>query len=459
MDGTNTMSGERSGLQRRFRHEVPHSKYVNCRNHKLALVFVHLLPNFKPLQNVDSVLLSSWKMMKYSTVKNAVFGEAQETFGKKRRKLLKAAATRWLSHDKASKRLVSRYSCLIDALDAILEKGANQEVKGLRDELLNPKTALFLLLLTDVLSFINRFSLFLQKKNLIFADIASKFNVLKNSISELMINDGSYFKEYSKSFLRISGERMELARRLRGHNLIEVTECNVIEEKINNFNRTVKVPFLEEVLKELYLAFSLDDPVFLAFDAFNVSSDFDLETREQFVKVLSEFYGVRKSSTFNGETNTSEPIIDKLGLSKDEIRLFFPDFNAEVRREQHKRNEQIRKLIENKKLQPNEVAQYKEDHPINPSVVYKSLIKERSQYPELMTLFKFSLLITPSTANVERGFSVLGLLATKQRNSLSPSTLDKLMRIVLLGPEKFDDNTWETLVDRYRDMSDRRIDL
>ena len=76
MDRTNTMSGERSGLQRRFRHEVPHAKYINCRNHKLALVLMHLLPNFNALQNVDSVLLCSWKMMKYSTVRNAVFGEA-----------------------------------------------------------------------------------------------------------------------------------------------------------------------------------------------------------------------------------------------------------------------------------------------------------------------------------------------------------------------------------------------
>ena len=63
--------------------------------------------------------------MKYSTMKNAVFGEAQETFGKKKCKLLRAAATRWLSHGEASKRLVSQYSCLIDVLDAILEKGAD----------------------------------------------------------------------------------------------------------------------------------------------------------------------------------------------------------------------------------------------------------------------------------------------------------------------------------------------
>ena len=127
--------------------------------------------------------------MKYSTMKNAVFGEAQETFWKKKCKLLKATATRWLSHGEAFKRVVLRYSCLIDALDAILKKGAVQEVKRSRDELLNPDAALFLLLLTDVLSFINRFSLFLQRKNLIFADITNKFNALKFSISKLVIYD------------------------------------------------------------------------------------------------------------------------------------------------------------------------------------------------------------------------------------------------------------------------------
>ena len=140
MDGTNTACGERSGLQRRFGHKAPHAIYVNCCNHKLAHVFVHLLSHFKVLQDVDSVLLSCWKMMKYSIVKNAVFGEAQEALGKNRRKLLKVAAARWLSLGEASTRLIIQFSCLIDALDAILEKGADQKVKGVHDELLQPDT-------------------------------------------------------------------------------------------------------------------------------------------------------------------------------------------------------------------------------------------------------------------------------------------------------------------------------
>ena len=67
--------------------------------------------------------------------------------------------------------------------------------------------------------------------------------------------------------------------------------------------------------------------------------------------------------------------------------------------------------------------------------------------------------MTLSTTNIERGFSVIGLLATKQRNCLTSSTLNKFMRIVLLGLEKFDDRTWKTLVDKYRGTSDCRINL
>ena len=155
------------------RRKVPHAKYVNFRNDRLVIVFAHLLPHFKALQDVDSVLLSlcylpfcncpCWKMMKYSTVNNVAFVEAPETLGKKRRKLLKEAATRWFSHGEAFKRLIARFSCLIDALDVILEKGADQEVKGVLDELLQPDTILLLLLLADVLAHLNRFLLFYQR--------------------------------------------------------------------------------------------------------------------------------------------------------------------------------------------------------------------------------------------------------------------------------------------------------
>ena len=68
------------------------------------------------------------------------------------------------------------------------------------------------------------------------------------------------------------------------------------------------------------------------------------------------------------------------------------------------------------------------------------------------------MLIPPSTANFELGFSVLALLSTKQRNRLKPENLDKLIRlIILIGPDWFDDATWELLIDKYNTMGERRI--
>ena len=47
----------------------------------------------------------------------------------------------------------------------------------------------------------------------------------------------------------------------------------------------------------------------------------------------------------------------------------------------------------------------------------------------------------------------------KQCNYLSVRTLDYLKRLVLLGEEEYDDETWEVIVDRYRDSAEFRIHL
>ena len=56
LDGTNSMSSERCGLQRLIRHSSPHSQYINCKNHRLALFCT-----FPHLMTLDAMLLSVWK--------------------------------------------------------------------------------------------------------------------------------------------------------------------------------------------------------------------------------------------------------------------------------------------------------------------------------------------------------------------------------------------------------------
>ena len=45
----------------------------------------------------------------------------------------------------------------------------------------------------------------------------------------------------------------------------------------------------------------------------------------------------------------------------------------------------------------------------------------------------------------------------KQRNQLKPENFDKLMRLMLTGPDWFNDAMWELLIDKCNAMWERRI--
>ena len=101
LDGTNSMSGNNSGLQRRIRFYSPFNMYINCRNHRLALCLLHLMKDAdfaELLIDYDSLLLGIWKMFHFSPKKGAVLENVQSIYGKRPLKILKAAVTRWLTH-------------------------------------------------------------------------------------------------------------------------------------------------------------------------------------------------------------------------------------------------------------------------------------------------------------------------------------------------------------------------
>ena len=70
-------------------------------------------------------------------------------------------------------------------------------------------------------------------------------------------------------------------------------------------------------------------------------------------------------------------------------------------------------------------------------------------HPNIMSLLELCVIIPSSTAEVERGFSVMKLLCTRLRASMLPSTLDILMQICLCR----DSLTFEKVVDIYRNSA------
>ena len=181
--------------------------YMNCRNHRLALVLVHMMKCFPFIANVDSVLEGLWKLFHYSPQKNEVLKEA---------KIVEVSTTRWLTHGEGCIRLLERFSQVLDALDSIIASkncptsiGLRKLLRllerfsqvldaldsiiaskncptsiGLRILLLKPNTLKGLLVLADVLKILNFLSRLLQEKNLPFTKVSAKVSRVKERIHD-----------------------------------------------------------------------------------------------------------------------------------------------------------------------------------------------------------------------------------------------------------------------------------
>lgn len=167
------MSGDISGVQRRVRHLAPHSIYSNCRNHRLAQIFVHLLKKYSILQDVDSMLISLWKLFHYSPVKQHVFKDIRlNVYCQSILKTLKFQLQDGFCTE-LHVRVISRNQQL-EAIDALFNNKREPELKGLRETLLNGDVLLCILFLSDFLKIINKLSLWLQRSTVFFLPFQPK---------------------------------------------------------------------------------------------------------------------------------------------------------------------------------------------------------------------------------------------------------------------------------------------
>ena len=88
------MSGEHNGVRSLFERSTNHFTYIHCRNHRLALCFAHLIPQFEDFKKFDGLLLNLYLLLKNSSVKQAIFDEVQKAYELTSLKLIKAAVTR-----------------------------------------------------------------------------------------------------------------------------------------------------------------------------------------------------------------------------------------------------------------------------------------------------------------------------------------------------------------------------
>ena len=313
------MSGKIGGLQRRIRHYSPFNVYINCRNHRLALCLPYIMkhPDYSELlMDYDAVLLGLWKMFHYSPKKGALLESVQMIYGKKPLKILKAAVTRWLTHGRASQRILDCFQELLETLDQICLDTNESEVRGFRTRLIQHKIIFCICLLTDILAILTILSLVLQKQGILFVDIKHSVGVTLQHLRQLAKADNpeefssllspkkSYYARY-QDYLDILSDFNSTRKHLRLHGGREIN--------IENFHSNIATPFIEKLIQEIEEAFDITDfPVLDAFHVYhprNIQADILSTYGLDEAKLIYNHYGTNKIDNFNNERNESAPTL------------------------------------------------------------------------------------------------------------------------------------------------------
>lgn len=466
LDGTNTMSGDISGVQRRIRHLSPHSIYINCRNHRLALIFKHLLKKYDILQDVDSLLISLWKLFHYSPAKQQVFKDIQaEVYCVSILKTLKVSVTRWLSHGLACERVINRYQQLVETLDSLFVDKREPELKGLREQLLNEKVLLCILFLSDFLKIINKLSLWLQSSSILFCSVKDKVSNICKEIDDLtadLVNKGENFKK-AKELLTFATECTTKSMKRRSNKKLS------IDDTIQNFTENFVKNFMIDFKKEIQIAFMINNEALTAFDMFSMldlnykmpstnNENEDENQNQTCLATLLSFYGQKKTDEFKGHLKISPPIIDAVAAIK-ELDAFEKEMSVAKVNYTIDKGAEAKSLLRHNKKEEAKKCLEKKATPMDILDLIEKDTNNWNFFPNLLKLLTISVIIPSSTASVERLFSKMNIICSELRSKMKQETLDRHLRIVLNGPEKLTDAECEKIVDIFKSTGNRRIVL
>ena len=415
------------------------------------MCFKHLITQFPWLQTVDALLLGLWKAFHYSSLNRHIFTTLQQTYGLKALQLVKAAATRWLSHGAACRRCRERYVELVESLDQILSKNKNAEWIGYHSSLLEANTILQITFLEDVLSVTNALCLLLQSDKKDFGAISravdSTLRTLENIQNDLNSPNLKSFQQSGDIIDRIS--TIEMRRTVAG----STRKKSRIDTNISleEFHSSVIKPFVEALRTEIASAFDLSDlptlNAFLALDPSCIPNMCD-ENFASFgtseLKELHEFYGNDAVDEFQGKITRAEKLLTcplpslelEFGGYKNYVSNMKESKKTDLEKQLKSLEASLKQMSANKYVTKKAIRSVENQidevtKRINNPIIVEYLLRDNviaQAFPNVRRLLCIYLLIPHTEAVVERGFSKMGQIMTKKRCTLDEKSLDMLMR-------------------------------
>ena len=231
-DGTNTMSGKKSGVQIRIRYHAPSALFVHCRCHQLQLAAVHAANEHREVQKVFQTLLAIWKTFHYSPKKAENLVEIQAVLNAPELKIHKPRDTRWLARERCVCAVRRSLPALIRTFDDIYEETGDAEAYGLAKLLHTYKFTACLYMLCDVLHTVAKLQGSLQTKQLNLATVPVMTESTVSRLKEMKEYpmSSTWFKDHTAVFaeLRVSA---------------------VADVDQESFIRTVYRPYIQSVIE------------------------------------------------------------------------------------------------------------------------------------------------------------------------------------------------------------------
>ena len=319
-----------------------------------------------------------------------------------------------------------------------------------------------LLLLAEVLSPINIFSKYLQTSTLLYCDVGAKLDrllqclhLIKDSLKDHdSVDTPLKFFSKVKSFLEISSQQNDLGRNTRRRTL--ATELQPVEH-VQNF-LPIAYSFLDDLIDQLTEELTDTNAVLPAFNIFNPSNVNKLSShRNDQMEILLSHYGKDITDVLNNHYNSTQSLVSiQQHLEQENFLEEFNDTAADLLA--NVKSFACRKLNCGE-MNQEQMQLYITSNKPSSNDIYMQLVKTGAlvRFPNTMKLHSLSLLIPPSTSGVERAFSVMNLLVSPLRTTLNENNVDRLMRMCLDGPDKFNDKQLEQIVDNFMNSAPHRI--
>ena len=384
-DGASVMTGCRTGVAAHLKKHNPEMVFIHCGAHRLALASSQAALEVPYMKKYDSHLITLFYHFANSPVCEAALHLIQELMGEPTLRLKKAVHTKWLSHEATVTAIRRTLPSLMATIESEVAKKDDAVACGLLHAIKAYDFVATAYLLCDVLPHLTSLSLLFQKDvdlSVIQPQVAATISVLKS----LRTQPGPHLRQLNDTVATLSSN----------------FNLSVSEEKKKAFQENVREHYLDKLVQNLE----------------------DHFCHSGVIRALATIFSAEKAVRVDSANFSS--------YGEHELDVLSSQFAGTVEKE--------RLCQEWACFKHMLVSDFKELDVKKLMIVTAGDVSFSMLYPTISHLASIALVLPVSTADCERGFSILKRIKTDARNRLKTDTLNKLIRLRPRG------HAWNSLI-------------